>query len=313
MKGRMYKIFENVSIETAVMETKKGPVEYYYNGAGRQDAAVVMCSHGGIGGADQARILLDWIDHEKYSVLCPSRPGYLLTPLESGRQIEEQADLFAALLDDMGIRKVCMVSASAGGPIAYAFAEKYPERLWGLVSIDSVSGYYDMPETAGPISTMLFTSNVGQKLLKFIGDMKPEWFLNELFKSESYFTKKQIKEYVDFVMKKPELVEFMKAFILSMNPYNERKIGTENDMELYKRLTHMPVEKIKIPALIIHGTHDADVKFYDGVYAYEHIEGAKRFWIEEGSHLGFWLSKNYEKAQQYARQFIDDAYLKLTE
>lgn len=53
------------------------------------------------------------------------------------------------------------------------------------------------------------------------------------------------------------------------------------------------VKKIKTPSLIIHGTHDADVKFYDGVYAYENIAGAKRYWIEEGSHLSFWLSKDY--------------------
>ncbi len=58
----------------------------------------------------------------------------------------------------------------------------------------------------------------------------------------------------------------------SMNPYNTRKPGTENDMELYRLLTHLEVEKITVPSLIIHGTHDADVKFYDGVYAYENIK-----------------------------------------
>jgi hypothetical protein len=42
--------------------------------------------------------------------------------------------------------------------------------------------------------------------------------------------------------------------------------------------------------LVVHGTDDTDVAFYDGVYAYEHAPGAERFWIEEGSHLGFWLN-----------------------
>lgn len=67
-----------------------------------------------------------------------------------------------------------------------------------------------------------------------------------------------------------------------MNPYNLRKPGTENDMKLYRQLTHLEVEKIKVPTLIIHGTHDADVKFYDGIYAYENIKDVKRCWIEEG-------------------------------
>ena len=39
--------------------------------------------------------------------------------------------------------------------------------------------------------------------------------------------------------------------------------------------TYISTEKIKVPTLIIHGTHDADVKFYDGVYAYENIKDAK--------------------------------------
>ncbi len=85
-----------------------------------------------------------------------------------------------------------MVSASAGGPPAYTFAMKYPKKLFGLIAIDSVSGFYDMPETVGPISAMFFTSNLGQKILKTIGRKKPEWFASEIFKSESYFTKKSV-------------------------------------------------------------------------------------------------------------------------
>ena len=64
--------------------------------------------------------------------------------------------------------------------------------------------------------------------------------------------------------------------------------------------TPLEVERICCPSLILHGTYDADVKFYDGVYAYEHIAGAERFWIEEGSHLGFWISPNALAAQEAA-------------
>jgi len=60
-----------------------------------------------------------------------------------------------------------------------------------------------------------------------------------------------------------------------------------------------------VPSLIVHGTHDADVKFYDGVYAYEHIPGCERYWIEEGSHLGFWLSSHAQEAQKVAVNFLE--------
>ena len=107
MKGAKYKIFDDLSFESKVVETKQGNVEYFLTEEENKEKPVVACSHGGIGGVDQSRLMLDWVNKEKYRLLCVSRPGYLLTPLESGKSIEEQADLFAQLLDVLEIQKVC--------------------------------------------------------------------------------------------------------------------------------------------------------------------------------------------------------------
>jgi pimeloyl-ACP methyl ester carboxylesterase len=105
-------------------------------------------------------------------------------------------------------------------------------------------------------------------------------------------------------MNSPQALAFWKALLGTMNPYHERKKGNENDMEESLKLTHLLLEKVHCPSLIIYGTYDGDVKFYDGVYAYEHIPGAERYWIEEGDHLGFWLSEYGEQAQEVARAFL---------
>ncbi|NQT65418.1 MAG: alpha/beta hydrolase [FCB group bacterium] len=306
MKGTKYEIFDDLTFESKVIKTKQGKVEYFLTDEESKDKPVVLCSHGGIGGVDQARLMLEWVNKDKYRLLCVSRPGYLLTPLGSGQSIEGQADLFATLLDSLAIEKIFMVSASAGGPPAYTFAMKYPKKLLGLIAIDSVSGFYDMPETVGTISAMLFTSNFGQKILKTIGRKRPEWFASEIFKSEAYYTKKQFKKHVNYVTIDDYAKKFIQGFMNSMNPYNPRKPGTDNDMELYSHLTHLKVEDITVPSLIIHGTHDADVKFYDGVYAYENIKNAQKYWIEEGSHLGFWLNEDSKNAQKFAQKFLDN-------
>lgn len=174
MKGAQYEIFDHLSFESKVIETKQGKVEYFLTDEENKEKPVVMCSYGGMGGVGQSRLMLDWVKRDKYRLLCVSRLGYLLTPLESGKSIEEHANLFACLFDSLDIKKACMISASAGGPSAYTFAIKYPERLWGLIAIDSVSGFYDMPETAGPIAAMFFISNFEPKLLKIVGNKKPE-------------------------------------------------------------------------------------------------------------------------------------------
>jgi pimeloyl-ACP methyl ester carboxylesterase len=305
MKSAEYKIFDDLSFESKVVETKQGKVEYHLS---EGDGPVILISHGGLGGLDQARVIASWVDDAKYRLLCPSRPGYLGTPLESGKTIEEQADLFAALLDVLKIDKVAIVTVSAGGPPGYVFSIRHPDRVWALVAIDSVSGYYDMPETAGVIAQAIFMTDFGQKILKKIEEKKPDLFLKQIFQSEAYFTKEQIRKHIDYALNSPSAVAFMGAFMNTMYPYKPRKVGTENDMEQYRKLTHLPLEKVRCSSLIIHGTHDADVKFYDGVYAYEHIKNAKRYWIEEGSHLGFWLNKDAKNAQKFAQDFLDNLY-----
>jgi pimeloyl-ACP methyl ester carboxylesterase len=98
----------------------------------------------------------------------------------------------------------------------------------------------------------------------------------------------------------------MKGMIGTMDPYSQRAQGTRNDLEQHGRMPPLPFGDITCPTLIIHGTHDADAKFYQGVRAHEHIEGAERYWIEGGDHVAFWLSPEAPKAQARARAFVKE-------
>ncbi|MEP6989013.1 MAG: alpha/beta hydrolase [Chloroflexota bacterium] len=294
-------ILPGVTIYPQVIETTLGKVEFDLT---EGEGPVVLASHGGIGGVDQARLMLGWLDPAQYRLLSPSRPGYLGTPLSSGHTFKEQADLFAALLDALDIEKAAVVMLSAGGPPGYQFAMCHPDRVWALVAIDSVSGHYNMPETAGPVTQAIFMSHYGQKFVKWVSRKKPAWLLQEMLQGTGYYTKQQTQSHVDFTLHSPTALAFAHALMDTMNPYNPRKPGNDNDMVLFHQLSQLPLEQVQCPTLIVHGTHDSDVKFYDGVNAYEHIPGAERFWIEEGSHLGFWLSPHAAQAQAAARAFL---------
>lgn len=295
-------VFPGITIHPQIAHTSKGQIEFDLT---EGEGPAVMVVHGGIGGCDQARIAAEWIDPAKYRILSPSRPGYLGTPLETGKTAEQQADALVALLDVLRIKRVTIVAASAGAPPAYLCAIRHPNRVLGVIVIDGISGYYDIPDTVGPLSQAIYLSDLGQKMLLKAGVWTPRIVLQGLFQSEGYFTKKQIENHIEYVMADERLLAFVKAFTATMSPYRLRKQGTENDIEQYREYHHLPVERIRCPSLIIHGTHDADVKFCDGVYAYEHIPNAERFWIEEGSHLGFWISPNGALAQEAARTFLE--------
>src|SRR5512145_1362937 len=120
----------------SVKHTKRGTVEYGLTGSGPN----VMTLHGAMGGWDQSLMLMQAIGEPGYRTLAISRPGYLGTPLSSGRSPEEQADLCHDLLDELDIPSVCVMVVSGGGPAGIHFALRHPERCWGLVLVSTTGG-----------------------------------------------------------------------------------------------------------------------------------------------------------------------------
>ena len=106
-----------------LVDTACGPVQIDLTvGVG----SVVLACHGGIGGVDQAGLMLDWLAPSGYRRLLVSRPGYLETPLVGRESFQQQADLFASLLDTLNLPRVAVVTLSSGGPAGYLFAARLP-------------------------------------------------------------------------------------------------------------------------------------------------------------------------------------------
>jgi pimeloyl-ACP methyl ester carboxylesterase len=138
-----------------IAETAKGPVEFGMAGTG----PVILHFHGGASGYDQT-LALSWDLHEAgFTVLTPSRPVYVRTPLTIGARPEQAADVTASLLDVLGIDKVCVMVTSGGGPTALHFAMRHPQRAWGLVLQAAISRRHVQPSrsTNSLIGRVIFT------------------------------------------------------------------------------------------------------------------------------------------------------------
>ena len=114
--------------------TAAGPVEYADRGKGEPLLAV----HGTLGGCDQGLVATEFFRTNGFRVIAPSRPGYLGTPLATGRTPAEQADAMAALMNAIGLDKIAVFAGSGGGPAAYALAANHPDLVTRLVQVDSV-------------------------------------------------------------------------------------------------------------------------------------------------------------------------------
>lgn len=289
---------------SGVINTALGPVEYdLAEGTG----PVVLTSHGGLGGVDQARLLVRWLDPGRYRVLACSRPGYLNTPLSSGASPAEQADLFAALLDVLDIERVSVVTVSAGGPPGYLFAARHPERVAALVAIAGVSGRYAARSGGNRLAQAIFMSDIGLKLATRMTNRAPGRMVRAMLSSTAHYSDEELQRQVDFALTSPEALTFLRDFTAALVPYRPRVPGNTNDIEQLRDLVGLPLAEVRCPTLVVHGTHDSDVPFCHGVRAYEEIAGAQRHWIEEGGHLAFWLGTGSAHAQATARRFLDQA------
>lgn len=291
-------ILDGVRIDLRTAATRLGPVEYDLYGT---KGPVVLSVHAGLGGADQGRLFADWLSGESFRILSPSRPGYLGTPLDSGRTNEEQADLLAALLDELGIERVGVLAVSAGAPVAYTFAARHPDRIWGLVSVGGVS----KPQPGGTNSptSRTFMNLVGQKLALLTAKLSFETIAAGTLAETSLFTEEQRTKRTAYIMNTPHVRAFFEAMFATTFPYQRRWPGTDNDAAQARR-GDLPLERITTPTLLIHGTQDGDVPFDHNEFAARRIPGAQRHVMEQEDHLSFWLSPQAPQAQAAARDFL---------
>jgi len=263
---------ENPNVK--ILNTARGPVEYLDGGNGM----AVLSLHGAMGGYDQAQILARTIGESGYRYLAISRPGYLGTPLSTGRTPEDQADLYAEFLDLLGIRQVIVFAISGGGPSAIHFALRHREKCLGLVLASTVGG-----KTRNNIP---FSFHVITQLAKWPAFVK-------MMKKK---TEKNLKQNLRRSISDPNILERTVGNSDSMTLFRELTVGmfyrmaervqgTKNDIRITRTRTY-PLKDIAAPTLIIHGTKDPHVPFEDhGMRLAAEIPGAHLFAAEGGEHV----------------------------
>jgi pimeloyl-ACP methyl ester carboxylesterase len=146
-----------------------------------------------------------------------------------------------------------------------------------------------MPANAGKIAEAIFLSRPGEQLVSFFSKVFPKKTLYEFIQQESILRPEQIDRQIKAAPKDPDQMRLFPRLVRSMGEYSRRKADVDNDREQFRKLTDLPVDRIRCPSLIIHGTHDSDVLFYHGGYAWENIPDAGKLWVREGSHFDVWI------------------------
>jgi len=257
---------EALETGSQVVDTEVGKIEYVLKG---ERGPIMLYVHSSPGGYDSSPAA-----GRNFRVLAPSRPGYLLTPLEVGRSPREQARSYAALLDALGVREpVLVMAASGGGPSGIAFAAMYPDRTAGLLAIEAIS---ESKSAEGGLPAFMQNDFAIWAVFSAI----------QRFQGPAGLVTMVIPDPANqaLILNDPDKVDTFTSLIWSVWPVSQRNAGWHNDIQQFEQLA-LPAEEIHVPTLIIHGTEDVNVPIAQSKDLAGRITGAQLYIIEGGDHM----------------------------
>ena len=288
----------DLSRRSTIINTERGPVEVARDG----DGTSVLVIHGGPGGFDQGLMYGRHLRNNGCELIALSRPGYLHTPLASGRTPTEQADLYAAVLDALKIDRITVLGYSSGGPSAVHFAARHPGRVRSLLLDSAVLGHYDTAGSA--VERLSLFSSFGAWFWHTVGQRWPKVATSLLVDSTTAgLNKAQKRAAVEWIMADRARVESVQKMLTSFAPWKLRHAGFDNDGDNEVHLGPLPIDELKCPTMITHGVSDGVVPVELAIRASESLEGAELVLINEGHHL-LPVARHFEAAMERQLQFV---------
>ena len=218
------------------------------------EGPALVALHGAMGGCDQswllARALLGEVDGRR--VIAVSRPGYLGTRLSLGRTPEAQADLYAEVLDALGIEQAVLAAVSAGGPSALEFAWRRPDRCGGLVLVSACTGRLEItPEVRSRMRMMrlaAFVPGLGAVMRSAVR-RDPDASARRAIADPEALAR---------TLNHPEARDLMRALQASVaDRFGQRLPGTLADIQEFAGLArNWNDRRIEPPLLAVHGEDD---------------------------------------------------------
>lgn len=250
-----------------LVETARGLVEY----AERGDGPAILSVHGTPGAHEHGLLAAEFLRVNGYRVIAPSRPGSSRTPLTSGRTPSQQADLMAALLDELDLDHVDVMGFSGGGPATYALAARHPQRVGQLVEV-SAACRRDAFSWADRIQKLLLTGRALGAVRLWLAGRFPERILS-MMGITGPATPEQLATQTALVRTMFEPVDWPRL-----------QAGNDNDEAQIADL-QLPLGDITCPTLIVHGRADSRLSPH-AEYAHAAIDGSQLLWID-GGHAAF--------------------------
>jgi pimeloyl-ACP methyl ester carboxylesterase len=257
-----------------VVQTRAGPIEVAVSDGQRP----LMMIHGTGGGFDQGLHFAQRLTAAGWSVIAPSRFGYLRSPFPADASSEAQADAFAALLDTLDIERLPVLGGSAGALSALQFALRHPARCTALVPIVPASFVPTRTATPAPApwATVAIDTFLSSDFLFWSGlKLAPNTMLVALLATDPAVVAQASAEEQARV----------RRILWQILPISERAAGLRNDARLASRPAPMALERIRAPTLAVSVQDDRFGTFAAAQHIAATVPGARLLSYATGGHI----------------------------
>jgi 2-hydroxy-6-oxonona-2,4-dienedioate hydrolase len=257
------------------VKTTCGPIEYAVAGNGPP----VLFIHGAGGGFDQGLRFGRPLVKAGFTVIAPSRFGYLHTPVPADVSPSAQADAHACLLDALGLSQVAVVGGSAGAPSAVQLCLRHPQRCSALVLV--VPALFQKttdPNSNQPtwLAQLVIRTTLQSDLLF--------WLATQVARDtmiESILATPIEDVQAASASEQQRVFSTLKA----VEPIHERSDGLWIDATVTTAPSNYDLEGLRVPTLILTTANDGFGTFACSTQAAARIPAARLVSFPDGGHL----------------------------
>lgn len=288
-------------MKARLLTTPRGFVEVAELGDEHTPAVVIL--HGTPGSWRQALPLAEDLALQS-RVFLPSRPGYGLTPLKSGRSFEDQADLLLAMLNSAGIEQASIVGISGGGPVALAFASRHGDRAASLVLLCAVAAHLmDIPRAMRLAARAPGVARVGAAVEK----RRQRAILADRERLARRIEHDLTPDERALLREDPRMAQDLERFLRSHVDAPLHHRGLVNDITQFTRARGHgpPTGRVTTPTLILHGDADPVVPLEHAKAHHELIAGSRLEIVRGTGHV--FLLTHRDATTALVREHVEQA------
>ncbi|WFR65783.1 alpha/beta hydrolase [Curtobacterium flaccumfaciens] len=272
--------------------------------ATRGVGAPVLVVHGTPGGIDVAEIMARFLSSSDFRVVTFSRPGYLGTlPRTDAPSLDDEADSYTAVLDGLGIDRVGVLAWSGGGPAAYRFAVRHPDRVGSLVVAAGLTGPWAPPEVSVP-ERLVGGTAFGASLATVAARLLPGVVVRLAVGRVSSLRGSALRQHVAGVLHDPVRRAFVLDLARTGNTSGPHRDGWDTDVRNLGAIDDLELAAVRAPTLLVHGDADTDVLPSHSARAAAEIPGAELVVLPGGTHFALWEHPEAEAVQARVRAHL---------